>query len=95
MPDFPFAVVPLAQGADAQDLIRFSQKARLFPGGEVFAWRLGSDDQRVMPAAGEEFGDAKDGVGDAVDVGRERFGDDRDPHGHTVRHQPIGASQPP
>ena len=57
--------------------------------------RLGGDDQRVMPVAGEEFGDALDGVGDAVDVGRERFGNDRDPHALTVRHQPIGASQPP
>jgi hypothetical protein len=34
-------------------------------------------------------------VGDAVDVGREGFGNDRDPHAHTVRYQPIGASQPP
>ncbi len=60
-----------------------------------FAWRPGRDDQRVVAVAGEEFGDAEDGVGDAVDVGRERFGDDRDPHAYTVRYQPIRAWQPP
>jgi hypothetical protein len=44
---------------------------------------------------GEEFGDAQHAVRDAIDVRRERFGDDRNPHTHTVRHQPIVPSQPP
>jgi hypothetical protein len=57
--------------------------------------RPGRDDERVVPVAGEEFGDAQNAVCDAVDVGRERLGDDRDPHGHEVRYQPIAASQPP
>jgi hypothetical protein len=48
-----------------------------------------------MAAAGQEFGDAQDAVRNAIDVGWEGLGDDRDPHGHTVRHQPIAASQPP
>jgi hypothetical protein len=34
-------------------------------------------------------------VRDAVDVGWEGLGDNRDPHGHKVRYQPIEASLPP
>jgi hypothetical protein len=55
----------------------------------------GRDDERVVAVTGEAFGDTQDAVRDAVDIGRERLGDDRDPHGHKVRYQPIGASQPP
>jgi hypothetical protein len=49
----------------------------------------------MVAVTGEEFGDAQDAVRDAIDVGRERLGDNRDPHDHTVRYQTIGASQPP
>jgi hypothetical protein len=48
-----------------------------------------------VPVFGEEFGDAQHTVRDAIDVRRERFGDDRDPHTHTVRYQPIVTSQSP
>ena len=49
----------------------------------------------VMAVVGEEFGDTQDAVRNAIDVGGEGLGDDRDPHGHTVRHLPIAVSQPP
>jgi hypothetical protein len=49
----------------------------------------------VVAASGEEFGDTQHAVGDTVDVGGEGFGNDRDPHGYTVRYQQIATSQPP
>jgi hypothetical protein len=60
-----------------------------------FSRRPGRDDERVMTLLGEEFGHSQDAVCDAVDVGRERLGNDRDPHGHKVRYELIVASQPP
>ena len=34
-------------------------------------------------------------VRDAIDVGRERFGNDRDPHAHKVRYEGIVVPQAP
>jgi len=53
------------------------------------------DDERLVAASAEQFGDAQHAVRDTVDVGREGLGDDRDPHGHTVRYQQIATWQPP
>ena len=53
------------------------------------------DDKWLAAAGGEEFRHPHHAVGDAVDVGREGFGDDRDPHGQKVRHQPIEVPLPP
>jgi hypothetical protein len=43
----------------------------------------------VVALAGELVGHPKNGVCDAVHVGWERFGDDRDPHAHKVRYVGI------
>jgi len=44
----------------------------------------GRDDEWLVAAQDEMLGDSQDAVGDAVHVGRERFGDDRDSHSYTV-----------
>lgn len=44
----------------------------------------GGDHERLVAARDEMFGDPDDGVGDAVHIGRERLGDDRDPHAVTM-----------
>jgi hypothetical protein len=49
----------------------------------------------MVTVSGEEFGDAQHAVRDAIDVRRERFGDDRDPHDYTVRYRLVVTSQPP
>jgi len=55
----------------------------VWPGQRI--GRPGGDDQRVVASPDQVLGDAQDTVGHAVDVGGERFGDDRDPHDHTVQ----------
>jgi hypothetical protein len=59
------------------------------------ARRMGRNNKRLVTTAGEELGNAEDAVRHAVDVGWERLGDNRDPHDHKVRYQPIAASQGP
>jgi len=41
-------------------------------------------DERLVTAAGKMLGDLRDRVRDAVDLGQERLGDDRDPHGSSA-----------
>ena len=55
--------------------------------------RPAGQDAAVVAAGGEEFRYPHHAVRDAIDVGRERFGNDRDPHAHKVRHEQITASQ--
>ncbi|GAA1506353.1 hypothetical protein GCM10009827_020110 [Dactylosporangium maewongense] len=45
-----------------------------------------------MASRDEVFGDPYDGVGDAVHIGRERFGDDRDPHADTMGSATVHAA---
>ena len=56
---------------------------------------LRGDDERLVAAGDEVFGDAQDAMRDAVDVGRERLRNDGNPHAHKVRYQQIAASQAP
>src|SRR5262249_50947925 len=57
--------------------------------------RLRRDDKWLVAAGGEEFRYPHHAVRDAVDVGRERFGNDRDPHAQKGRYERIEAPQPP
>jgi hypothetical protein len=59
------------------------------------ARRLRRDDKWLVASGGEEFRYPHHAVRDAVDVGRERFGNDRDPHAHKVRYEGIEVPQAP
>ena len=45
-----------------------------------------------MATRDEVLGDPDDGVGDTVHIGRERFGDDRDPHAVTMGAKSMRAA---
>lgn len=72
-------------GRDTHD--RVGERARLTHA----AGRLRCDHERLVAAGGEKFCDSQHAVCDTVDVGRERFGNDRDPHAHKVRYKRIAA----